>query len=70
MSSSVKPAFDNLEKALVRLEGVIEKKMSKVQKSHEEPELGLARNEKEVNRKIAAKLDHTISRLETILAEE
>lgn len=70
MSSSVKPAFDNLEKALVRLESVIEKRMSKVQKSREEPELGLPRNEKEVNRKIAAKLDHTISRLETILAEE
>ena len=43
-----------------------------VQKKKEElPQLDLtARNEREVNRKIAAKLDQTINRLEMLLTEE
>jgi hypothetical protein len=71
MKSPLKPALENLDKALGQLETAIEKRFTVVKKHKEEPQLDLtARNEREVNRKIAAKLDQTINRLEMLLTEE
>ena len=71
MKSSLKPALENLDKVLGQLETVIEKRFQVVKKQKEEPMLDLSvRNEREVNRKIAAKLDQTINRLEMLLTEE
>ena len=71
MKSSLKPALENLDKALGQLETAVEKRFQVVKKHKEEPQLDLtARNEREVNRKIAAKLDQTINRLEMLLTEE
>jgi hypothetical protein len=71
MKPLLKPALENLDKALGRLETAVEKNFQVVKKQKEEPQLDLnARNEREVNRKIAAKLDQTINRLEMLLTEE
>ncbi len=71
MKTPLKPALENLEKALLRLETAIDKTLSTAQKRQEEPRLDLSvRNERDVNRKVAAKLDQTINRLETLLAQE
>lgn len=71
MKTALKPALENLEKALLRLDIAIDKTIAATQKRHEEPTLDLSvRNERDVNRKIAAKLDQTINRLETLLAQE
>jgi len=71
MKSSLKPAFENLDKAMGRLEAVVEKRLHLAKKQKEEPQLDLnVRNEREVSRKIAAKLDQTINRLEMLLSEE
>lgn len=71
MKSSLKPVIENLDKALARLELAVEKRFQTVRKQKEEPQLDLnARNEREVNRKIASKLDQTINRLEMLLTEE
>ena len=70
-ASALKPALENLDKALSRLEGMVDKKNQSNKRAQEEPQLDLnARNEREVNRKIAAKLDQTINRLETLLSDE
>jgi hypothetical protein len=70
MKSAIKPALENLDKALSRLESAVDKRFTQVKKAREEPQLELPRNEKDVNRKIAAKLDQTINRLEMLLSEE
>jgi len=71
MKSVLKPALDNLDRALDTLESAVDKNNTHKKKTRVEPELDLsARNEREVNRKIAAKLDQTINRLEMILSEE
>ncbi len=71
MDPALKPAFESLDKALIRLEKTVEKRLQTVKKQQEEPQLDLsARNERDVNRKIAAKLDQTINRLEMLLAED
>ncbi len=71
MKSALKPAIENLDKALLRLETAIDKTISSSKKQKEEPKLDLnVRNEREVNRKIAAKLDQTINRLELLLTQE
>jgi len=71
MKSSLKPAFENLDKALGKLETVLEKRLLAEKKQKEEPKLDLSvRNERELNRKVAAKLDQTINRLEMLLTEE
>jgi hypothetical protein len=71
MKSSLKPALDSLDKALGQLETAIDKRFQTIKRHKEEPMLDLtARNEREVNRKIAAKLDQTINRLEMLLTEE
>lgn len=71
MKTALKPALENLDKALGRLETAVDKRMQSAAKKSVEPQLDLtARNEREVNRKIAARLDQTINRLETILTEE
>lgn len=71
MKSSLKPALENLDRALGQLENVIERKFVHAAKTKAEPQLDLnARNEREVNRKIAARLDNTINRLEMLLSEE
>ncbi len=70
-ASALKPALENLDKALSRLEGMVDKKAQASKRAQEEPQLDLnSRNEREVNRKIAAKLDQTINRLETLLSDE
>ena len=71
MNSSLKPAFENLDKALIRLETAVEKRFTppKKQKEEPKPDSGVTA-EREVNRKIAAKLDQTINRLEMLLTEE
>ena len=70
MKSVLKPALENLDKALGRLESAVERSLTQVTKTKHEPQLELQRNEKDVNRKIAAKLDQTINRLEMLLSEE
>ena len=70
MKASIKPALENLDKALMRLENAVDKRLVQAKKSKEEPQLSLDRNEREVNKKIAAKLDSTINRLEMLLSEE
>jgi len=71
MSSSLNPAIKSLDGALTRLEKAVEKKLVLVKKHSIEPQLDLsARNEKDVNRKIANKLDQTINHLETLLSGE
>jgi len=71
MKSALKPALENLDKALARLETAVEKRFVAIKKDKEEPQFDLsARNEREVNKKIAAKLDQTINRLEMLLTEE
>ncbi len=71
MKSALKPALENLDKALNRLEVMVDKKNQSAKRAQEEPQLDLnSRNEREVNRKIAAKLDQTINRLETLLSDE
>ena len=52
------------------LESAVEKRVIQTKKSKEEPQMELPRNERDVNRKIAAKLDQTINRLEMLLTEE
>jgi hypothetical protein len=70
MKASIKPALENLDKALMRLENAVDKRLVQTKKAKEEPQLSLDRNEREVNKKIAAKLDSTINRLEMLLSEE
>lgn len=71
MKSALKPALDSLDGAMTRLESAIDACLIKTQKSKAEPQLDLsARNERDVNRKIAARLDQTINRLEMLLTEE
>lgn len=70
MKSVLKPALENLDKALGRLESAVEKSLTQVKRVKEEPQFELQRNEKDVNRKIAARLDQTINRLEMLLSEE
>jgi hypothetical protein len=71
MKSALKPALENLDKALARLEQMVDRRMQSDRRQKEEPQLDLtARNDREVNRKIAAKLDQTINRLETLLSDD
>ncbi|MBI1215318.1 MAG: hypothetical protein GC185_05810 [Alphaproteobacteria bacterium] len=71
MKSALKPALENLDKALGRLESALDKSLQQAKKQKVEPQLDLsARDEREVNRKIAARLDQTIDRLELLLSED
>lgn len=70
MKAVLRPALENLDKALARLETAVDKRFVLLKKGHEEPQLTLDRSEREVNKKIAAKLDQTINRLEMLLSEE
>jgi len=71
MKSALKQAHENLDKALDRLETAVVKRMQHETVVKQEPQLDLSvRNEREVNRKIAARLDSTINRLEVLLSEE
>lgn len=68
MKSAVKPALENLHKALGQLEATVDQK---IEKKKSAPQLDLSvRSERDVSRKIAAKLDQTIDRLEMLLQEE
>lgn len=70
MKSALKPALENLDKALSRLEASIDRKLKALEVAAEEPEFDLdVRNERDVNRKIAARLDQTINRLEVLLSD-
>jgi len=69
MKSQLKPDLDNLDKALGSLESFVKKRVAHSKKHKEEPQLDLtSRDEKAVNRKVALKLDQTISHLETLLS--
>jgi len=71
MKSVLRPAIENIDRALADLELAVETTVLKSQKKRAEPQLDLnARNEREVNKKIAARLDQTINRLETLLCED
>lgn len=71
MKSALKPALEGLDKALARLETSVEKRLQQQKKEMVEPQLNLnARNERDINRKVAARLDQTINRLEMLLTEE
>lgn len=71
MKSALKPAIENLDKALARLETAVDKRLQLIRREAVEPQLDLSKkNEREVNKKIAAKLDQTINRLEMLLSEE
>lgn len=71
MKSSLKSALNTLDKSLGRLETTVEKRFTSIKKQKEEPQLDLSvRNEREVTRKIATRLDKTINRLERMLTEE
>ncbi len=71
MKSALKPALEGLDKALARLETSVEKRLQQQKKEMVEPQLDLnARNERDINRKVAARLDQTINRLEMLLTEE
>lgn len=70
MKPAFKPALEHLSVALERLENAVDSRLNQEKAPKEAPQLDLSRNEREVNKKIAAKLDQTISRLETLLNEE
>ena len=71
MKPSFKSALNDLDKSLGNLETTVEKHFTSIEKQREEPQLDLSvRNEREVTRKIAVKLDQTINRLETLLSKE
>lgn len=71
MKPALKPALRNVDDALARLESAIEKRLQNMRVDKAAPRLDLGvRNERDVNNKIAAKLDSTISRLEMLLSEE
>lgn len=75
MKSALKPALEDLDDALQRLEEAVDTRLQaakkSVRKEQEAPQLDLSvRNERDVSRKIAAKLDQTINRLEMLLAED
>ncbi len=71
MKSVLKPALENIDGSLARLETAIDRCLGKMKKEKGEPQLDLsARNERDVNRKVAAKLDQTINRLEMLLTQE
>ena len=71
MKSSLKPALENLDRALGRLETAVEKRLTFTKKEKDIPQLDLTvRDERAVNKKIAAKLDQTINRLEMLLSED
>lgn len=70
MQPSVKPALETLDKAVSRLEGAIDKKLATVLTAKAQPELALSRDEREINKRIASRLDQTINRLETLLTED
>lgn len=70
MKNSLKPSLEHLSEALGRLETTLDKKLKTIGREKVEPQLDLAsRNERDVNKKIAAKLDQTINRLEMLLSE-
>lgn len=76
MKSALKPAIEDVDKALGSLEEALASCLAKLDRPQPKakeaalPQLELPRNEREVNRKIAARLDQTINRLETLLSEE
>lgn len=71
MKTALRPALENLDSAMTRLEDAIEACLGKAKKTKLEPQLDLSvRNEREVNKKVAARLDQTINRLEMLLTEE
>lgn len=76
MALVLKPALENLDRALVRLEKSIDKCLAKkTQKSKKQQPMlldfdGEDETGDEVDYMLAQKLDSTIARLETLLGEE
>ena len=70
MTSALQPTLDNLDQALIDLETAVEKRIAALSRPQAVPQLELTRDEREVSKKIAARLDMTIQRLETLLNEE
>ena len=69
--SLFKETLRNLDKALNRLEAAVDTRIELEEQLRSEPQLDLSvRNEKDVNRKVALKLDQTIEHLEKLLGGE
>lgn len=71
MKSALKPEIDNLGKALDGLENSVKKHITALQEKQLSPQLDLSvRDESNVKKRVAMKLDQTIERLEAILGGE
>ena len=69
--SQVNFALKKLDKALNKLEAAVDTRIELDQQTRSEPQFDLSvRNEKDVNRKVAVKLDKTIEHLEKLLSGE
>lgn len=66
---ALEKALHGIMRALDSLEAAVDKRLAREQKMMQEPQLTLPSNDREINRKIAAKLDQTINRLESLLQE-
>jgi len=67
--SQVSSALKKLDKALNKLEAAVDTRIELEQQNKSEPQFDLSvRNEKDVNRKVAVKLDKTIEHLERLLS--
>ncbi len=68
MKSALKPELDNLGKALDGLENSVKNHITALQEKQVSPQLDLSgRDENNVKKRVAMKLDQTIERLEAIL---
>ncbi|MCP4355091.1 MAG: hypothetical protein GY793_05560 [Proteobacteria bacterium] len=71
MKSALKPELDNLGKALDGLENSVKNHITALQEKQASPQLDLSgRDENNVKKRVAMKLDQTIERLEAILGGE
>lgn len=69
--SPVNNALKKLDNALNKLEAAVDTKIEMDQQNQSEPQFDLSvRNEKDVNRRVAVKLDKTIAHLENLLSGE
>jgi len=69
--SLLREALSNLDNALNKLEAAVDTRIEIGQQTKSEPQLELGfRSDKDVNRKVAMKLDQTIEHLEKLLSGE
>lgn len=72
MESPLRPALENLDEALTRLENTVDAQLENggIAKPADQHELDFGGGSSKVDKAIAQKLDMTIQRLETLLNEE